>query len=314
MDWSIIIDPLKQLLTVILMYLPNIIGALFLLIIAWILATVLRIIVRKTLRATKIDEKVRKGELEKEEKQYPVAQGAGTAVYWLIWLFFLLAILETLGVKGMLNSIVLMFEKILAAVPNIIAAGIVLAIFYIVGRLVAGLITRFLTSVRFNEIVVKLGLAKKPTEGKWSPSSVVGNLVLVLLMLFALMMAADLLNFSMVNELVSQFTQFFTQVILAIIILGIGIFLADLVAKSIKGSGQPQSLATIVKALIMVLVIALALRTMGFANDIILLAFGLMLGAIAVAVALAFGLGGREVARDQLNQWIKSLKSEKDSK
>ncbi len=314
MDWNIIIDPLKDLLAVVFAYLPNIVGALILLIIAWILAKVLRTIVRKILRTARIDDRFGKGAEAEEGKQFPMAHGAGTAVYWLVWIFFLLAILEILGMKGMLNSVVMIFEKILSAVPNIIGAAIVLAIFYFLGRLLAGSITRLLTSVHFNELPVKLGLAKHPVEGRWTPSSIVGYLVLVLLMLFALMMAAELLDFTIVNVLISKFTEFFAQVILAVIILGIGIFLADLVARTMKASGQPQVLASIVKAFIMVLVIAIALRTMGFANDIVMLGFGLMLGAVAVAVALAFGLGGREVARDQLDRWIKSMRSEKESK
>jgi hypothetical protein len=309
MNWDIFLEPFKELATTVAVYLPRIVAVLVLLLIAWILAKVLRSAVRKALRASKVDERLGKGGDVKDEKQFPVAQGAGTVVYWLVWLFFGLAILQSLGVEGILDSVVILFEKIFSAVPNIIGAVIVLVIFYFLGRLLARWITKFLTSIRFNEVPVKLGLAKQPIEGQWSPASIVGYIGLALIMLFAVIMAAELLEFTIVSELVSQLTEFLGLVILAVIILGIGIFLANLAANMLRP--RSQTLASAARILIMVLVIAMALRTMGFANEIIILGFSLMLGAIALAVAIAFGLGGREPARDLLSRWTKSLKSDK---
>lgn len=268
MSWDIFLEPLKELVTMVAVFLPRILGVLVLLLIAWILAKVLRSVVRKVLRAVKVDERLGKGGDIKDEKQFPVAQGTGTAVYWLVWLFFGLAILQLLGVEGILGSVVILFEKIFSAIPNIIGAVIVLVIFYFLGRLLARWVTKFLTSIRFNEIPVKLGLAKQSIEGQWTPASIVGYIVLVLIMLFAVIMAADLLEFTIVSELVSQFTGFFGLVILAVIILGIGIFLANLAANMLRS--RSQALASAVRISIMVLVIAIALRTMGFANEIIM--------------------------------------------
>ncbi len=312
MNWDIFVEPFKELITMVAVYLPRIVAVLVLLLVAWILAKVLRSAVRKALRATKVDKRLGKGGDVKDKKQFPVAQGAGTAVYWLVWLFFGLAILQSLGVEGILDSVVILFEKIFSAVPSIIGAVIVLVIFYFLGRLLARWITKFLTSIRFNEVPVKLGLAKQPIEGQWTPASIVGYIVLALIMLFAVIMAADLLEFTVVSGLVSQLTEFLGLVILAVIILGIGIFLANLAANVLRS--RSQALASAARISIMVLVIAMALRTMGFANEIIILGFSLTLGAIALAVAIAFGLGGREPARDLLSRWTKSLKSEKTDK
>lgn len=311
LHWDTITDPIKDFFTATFEYLPRIVAALALLVVGWIVAKVVRGAIRKAVRAAKVDERLGKGTSAKEGEQFPVAQRAGTVGYWLVWLFFLLAILETLGVRGMLAPVQTMFEEILTALPDIAAAAVVLFIAFLLGRLLAGWITNFLTSIRFNEVPVKLGLAKQAAEGQWTPARIVGYFAWALIMLFAIMMAADLLNFATVNDLVSDFTAFFARVILAVVILAIGIFLANLVARMIRGTGQPSALATAVQVFVIVLVTAIALRTMGFANDIVVLGFGLMLGAIAVAVALAFGLGGREVARDQLARWAESLSSRK---
>ena len=101
------------------------------------------------------------------------------------------------------------------------------------------------------------------------------------------------------------------RILLGLIIFLVGLYLARLAADAIRSSGvdQPNLLATAAQAAILVLTGAMALRQMGVANEIINLAFGLLLGAIAVAAALAFGLGGREVAGRQLQQWVAAAES-----
>jgi hypothetical protein len=81
-------------------------------------------------------------------------------------------------------------------------------------------------------------------------------------------------------------------------------------AKTVQASGVAQAglLALATRVSILVLAGAMALRQMGLASEIINMAFGLLLGAIAVAVALAFGLGGREAAARELEEWLRSVK------
>jgi hypothetical protein len=104
------------------------------------------------------------------------------------------------------------------------------------------------------------------------------------------------------------------QVILGLVIFGIGLYLANLAAKTVEASGVTQAglLAVAARIAILVLAGAMALREMGLANEIVNLAFGLLLGAIAVAVALAFGLGGRDIAARELEGWLESIKTEEN--
>ncbi|MCJ7807774.1 MAG: mechanosensitive ion channel, partial [Dehalococcoidia bacterium] len=194
----------------------------------------------------------------------------------------------------------------------IFAAILVLIFAWYIGRFLAKIVTNVLTRARFNEVPTKLGIMKQPVEGGWTPSSVVGWIVLFLVMLFAILMAADLLDFAFVNELVADFTVFVGHVILAIVILGIGLFLANMAAKAIRAMGRTQSgvLALGAQAVILLLTIAIALRTLGIANEIVELGFGIVLGAIAVAVAIAFGLGGRDFAKRTLDRLDKTLKGD----
>ena len=236
-DWNdIFLNPLRDFFSAIMLYLPRIVGVLVLLLVGWIAAKVLKSITRKLVRATGVDKRFAKESVAQE--RYPVAEGSATAVWWVVWILIILAILQILGLEGVITSISVLFTKIFAAIPNIIAALIVLVVFYFIGRFVAGLVTKLLTKARFNELPVKMGLLKHTTQGAGSPSSIVGYIVLVIIMLFGIMMAADLLGFAIVNDLIAGLTSFLAQVILGVIIIGVGIFVANLVASILRAGGR----------------------------------------------------------------------------
>jgi len=403
---TIITQPLNQLLVQVFQYAPRLLGAGLLWLLAWIVASALRFLVSRLLRAAKLDERLGHQAGLEEEERIPLTQTLTNAVYWLVFLLFLPGVLNALALQGLLEPIQGMISKILGFLPNIFAAGVILvigwliarvvqrivsnllaaagadrlseqmglapvlgkqqlsgllglvvyililvpvligalntlaldaitqpaanmlsailtalpAIFaaallaiiaYMAGRTVARVITNLLTAAGFNAIPARLGLAKEQAEGERTPSEIVGYLVLVAIMLFASIEALRLLNFVLLADLVAQFTVFAGQMILGLIIFSIGLYLANLAAKAVQDSGIAQAtvLALIARVSILVLAGAMALRQMGLANDIINLAFGLLLGAIAVAVALAFGLGGREIAARELEEWRQSLKS-----
>jgi hypothetical protein len=139
----------------------------------------------------------------------------------------------------------------------------------------------------------------------------VGTLVQVAVVWFALIQALELLGFDQVAVLMTDLLALAGRILLGLVIFLVGLYLARLAAGAIRASGvdQPNLLATAAQAAILVLTGAMALRQIGVANEIINLAFGLLLGAVAVAAALAFGLGGREVAGRELQGWVQAAHS-----
>jgi hypothetical protein len=99
---------------------------------------------------------------------------------------------------------------------------------------------------------------------------------------------------------------------LGLVIFGIGLYLANIASRAIRAGGSAEAGFFAVAAQIGILVLAgsMAIRHMGLANEIINLAFGLLLGATAVAAAIAFGIGGRDIAARKLEEWTGSKKSE----
>jgi len=305
MDWSSVLQAFQDFFGTIIAFLPTVLAVLILLLVAWILAKVLRTGVHRLMKASGIDRRLGKGGDPKDDSQFPVARGVGTAVFWIVWILFILAILQVLGVEGIFDSIVLIFQAIFAAIPRIIGAAVILGIAYFIGRLLVKLATKALAGIRFDEFPVKLGLAKHPIEGAGSPTSVVGYIIMLFVVLFAVMMAADLLDFAVVNELVASLTQFLGLVLLGVVVIGVGILVANFVGNTLRAGGKSDALASFVRVAIVVLSVVLGLRAMGFADDLIMLGFGLALGAAAIAVAIAFGLGGRHVAGELLARWTK---------
>ena len=150
-----------------------------------------------------------------------------------------------------------------------------------------------------------------PTVGSKTPSELVGILCQVGIMLVATLTAVDILRIPALQEVVSVILAIAAQVLIGVIVFAIGLYLANLAYNLILSSGTTQArlLAQSARVAIMVLVGAMALNRIGIAPNIVNLAFGLILGGIAVAIALAFGLGGREVAREELRSWVNSFKS-----
>ncbi len=193
---------------------------------------------------------------------------------------------------------------------------------YVVGKLVASLVATVLEGVGFNRLFVRLGFdveqTTAPAEGELNtrtPAGVVGYVVLVAVMLFAATEAANMLGFEALAVLIAGFTVLAGRVLLGLVLFGVGLYLANLAYSAIRDSGGQQAVPLAVTARVAILVLAgaMALRQMGLADSIINLAFGLVLGAVAVAAAIAFGIGGRDVAREQLERLRAQLGSDSDA-
>jgi hypothetical protein len=228
-------------------------------------------------------------------------------VYYLILLPVVISALNALQLDAITAPASAMLAKITNMLPALFGAVLLVGIAFVVGRLLAGIVSNVLAGVGFNHVLVKLGLSKRAAEGERSASALAGRLVLIVVLLFASIEAANLLGFSLLAGLTKDFVTWGAHVLLGLVIFGFGLLLANWVAGVVRASDSPRAplLALAARIVILLLAGAMALRQMELANDIVNLAFGLAIGAVAVAVALAFGLGGREAAARLLNDWHK---------
>jgi hypothetical protein len=242
-----------------------------------------------------------------------LSQVIGLIVFVLILIPLLIASLNALELEAITQPASNMLNMLLGALPGIFGATLVLILAYVVGRVLATLLTNVLDGIGFNTVLVRLGLIQEVPAGPQSPAAVMGTLFLTAVMLFAAMEASKLLGFALLADLISRFMVFGGHLLLGLIVIAIGLYLANFASTAIQSSGAAGAslLAKAAKVAILVLVTAMALRQMGLADEIVNLAFGLLFGALAVAVALAFGLGGRDIAAKEIQEWVQSIKSKR---
>lgn len=204
----------------------------------------------------------------------------------------------------------MMLGEIMYAIPHIIAAGLILIVAYVVSRFVGRLVAEVVAGTGVDSIPAKLDVQRFLGETK--VSCIIGYLIVFFTMLFAVSEAANRLGFEQVSGLISMFIHFGANILLGAVILVIGFWLVNIVANVVQRGEYNSSrwLGNLVRVLIMGLVIAMGLKAMGIADSIVNLAFGLTLGSVAVAFALAFGLGGRQPAERVLTDLIDKAKQQ----
>lgn len=327
--------PVQNLLNDILTFLPNLIYAVIIAAVGWLIARIVRGIVTNLLAAIGTDQiGVRVG-LTRAVGGLSLSALLGTIVYVLILIPTAIAALNALRIEAISAPAVNMLEQILTALPRIFTAILILVVFYIIGRFVGDLVSNILTSLGFNSLFSWLGLPTRrtapppppvdfppPATGPQTvlqpsvpvpartPSEIAGIVVLVGIILFGAVAATEVLGFAVLTTIVDGILRVSAQVLSGLIVFGIGLYLATVAFNLITSSGgrQAQILGQTARIAIIALATAMALQQMGIASNIVNLAFGLLVGAIAVAIAIAFGLGGRDVANEQLREWLASFR------
>lgn len=385
--------PLHEFISKVARFIPNIIGALLLVFFAWISAKFVRSTIKRTVMKIKLDDKLTKN-------PEAAASFTASAAYYMVWLFFLPAILNALAIYGITQPLQSMFEKALTFLPNLLAAAAICTIGLwaaaIVKRAVSGLVVisrlndltekahlnkffgsggasamagsicyilialpviisalaalkievlsrtvgnflehllagsgeiigamlllfaAFLIAVWASNFVQQLCAAwgldnfmenmgfKSEKKKVLSGSAAAGKIVSIAIMILALLGACDILELKQLAALIKSFASFGGHVLLSIIVLMIGTYLANFAAVILNGKCSDLSIR-FVRIVIIIFTLALAIKNLDIGGSIVEITFALMLGAASVAAAIAFGIGGRAAAAELLNSWVEKL-------
>jgi len=303
-----LLEPVQGMLAKLLDMVPNVFAAAVIGFVGWLLAKVLRGLVTNLLAAAGADKMGSQIGLAEAVK---LSRLTGTIVFILVFVPTLIAALDALKVEAISKPATDMLQRLLAAVPNLVAAALILVITWYVAKFAADVLQRLLAGMGLDTVPAKLGMSAAFSEA-FKPSALVRWLAVFFAMLFATVEAAHRLEFTQVRELVSMFIKFGGEVLLGAAILVIGFWLANIAHDAIRRASGDQriGLAQLARVAILGLVIAMGLRAMGIADDIVNLAFGLTFGAVAIAIALSFGLGGRDAAGRQMEHWLSQLRKD----
>lgn len=396
-------------------FLPNLLGAILLLLVAWVIAVIVRAIFQKGLKKVGADRAMVKGHMAKtQEDADSKLKSIGKVFFYLVFLLFLPSVFEQLNMQAVARPVSNMMDKFLAFLPNLLSAAVILILGYFVAKFVKNLAAAFLSTLNidrwFNKLTNKTGTPQKMdasdkntlanvlanvafvlvlipivtialetlqiesisqpitsmlnqvlnmipnifvaiiliTVGvmlakfigdlltsllkgtgidnfskylntdqrskmpKVDLANIIGTTVKVLIIIFFTVEALNVLQLDVLNNIGSAVIGYLPLVLSALIILGLGIAGANLLANYIYKSSGNRLTAGIVKYAIIILAVFMTLDQLNFASSIVNLAFLFIIAGLAVAFAISAGIGGRDVMKRQLEKL--EAKAEKEEK
>jgi len=312
-----VLTPVTTMTNEVAAYVPRLLGAGLIFFAGLILARIVRHVVEAALGALNLERLAGRAGLKLSDAPVAVdsegvaspsvsparssiASAVGITISAIIIISASIGALQALGISAISDPATAMLQQIALAIPRVLAALVILAIAFVIGRWVKTLLETVLAGLGFDNSVRALGMMPASTV----PSRVVGAIAMTAVLIIGLMEAARKIGGDSTAALLFQVTELGGKVIFGTVIIVVGLFLARILAGLVGSStGESSYAQTIVKYAIITLFTAIGLTFMGLADQIVMLAFGLILGSAAVATAIAFGLGGRDYAARLLEEW-----------
>lgn len=214
------------------------------------------------------------------------------------------------------EPIMAMAIKIWGYVPNVIAAIVILLVGLVIVKILTNIIVRLLKLSKIDVASEKSGLAAmlKVGEIKSTLSDIIGTMIYWLLVLIVVVTAAQALKFTAAVDLMSRLIAYIPNIIAAVLVLAVGTFLASIlgsfVSASAKNAGLKKAnlLAQIVKTALVIFTIAIALEQLRIATVLITQVVSVIVLSIGLGIAIAFGLGCKDLVSKWVNDFVNSFK------
>lgn len=209
-------------------------------------------------------------------------------------------ILERIRVSG---------AQLLAVLPALLGAAVIFFTGYLVARRLERWVDQWLVKMDFNQMAEAGGLreAVDRTGARLDPVHAVGKLIFWLVMLIVTMLASAALGLESINEMFGIMIAFLPSLVAAIVVVVLGMvvgeFLRGLILASAGTVEGVPTLANVAKSAVVLIAVFMALEQVGVAQEIVVSAFSLVVGAVALAFGLAFGLGNTTLAGEITRRW-----------
>lgn len=302
-----VLTPLEQMLSKFLAFIPNLIGALLIGFVGYLLAKFVSNLVN--LGGNFLDKIVDRTGFKDTDKLVKILR---KVVFIIIFIPFLIQAFDSLqldAISGPANNILHGFTEIIG---EIIIAALILLVFIWGGRYLADFLEDLFRSLGLDKTAEKIQI-QNMIGANQSLSKIIANLIYFFLVFFGIITAVEILGLDRLTITLNEILELTGQILFGLLILAIGNYISMLIYNTMTKSRNNTFIAGIVRWASLALFIAIALRTMGIANEIVELSFGLILGAIAVAVALSYGLGGRDAAGEHFKEIIDKFRADSKS-
>ena len=311
--------PLTGMVGTFLGYIPRLIGAALLLFLGFVIAKIVQQLVKGFLERVNVDrlkDKMGLAEpdtsLEPRRNALPLADLGGKVLYVIVLIPFIIAALEVLSIDAITNPAVLMLTSITSIIPQILAAGILIVIGIFIAKLVGDLVENIIDGFGISDKVADV--MDEPKSTGFDLGNIVGIVVKALIILFFTVQAFDLIGLSIFQSIGAAIIAYLPMILSALLII-IGGYILGSIAKRfiLKMVPEARFAAIVVKSVIVAVAGLMALSHLGIGALFVETLFIAIIVSAAVAFAIAFGIGGRDFAKNTLLKLEKSMEENKGS-
>ncbi|MEY2194147.1 mechanosensitive ion channel [Neobacillus sp. BF23-41] len=299
-------EPFANTLSTLLAFIPKLFAAALIVFVGWLIAKIVRDILTNFLRSIGTERIGQRFGLSPTGEGTTLSSMIGNIVFILILIPTIITALEKLDLKGISDPAITMLHHVLSLIPNIAVAVILILVGLWLGKWVEKMVTQMLWRLRFNNLFHHMGIGSlNPEQSKYNLSQIVGMLAKIVIVLLFTVEALQIVHLEFLVTLATGVIAYLPMLFAALVILGVGLYLGHLVERILQNilkNSYSRTLAAVGKYAIFAVTVFMALDQLGVAHSIVNAAFILVLGGVALAFGLAFGLGGKEFATKYLGK------------
>ena len=302
--------PITDFVSKCLNYIPNIIAALLICFIGIFIGHIIAQIITILLAKTKIDSLTRK--VGGETVAIKLSAIIGNIIYAVIIMIIIVQALVVLDLEAISTPALSIINSVFAAIPKLLLATIVIGFGVLVANIACTLLANVLIGANFDGLIEKIAPGK---ETKISLTKITVNIIRIIIMVFIVAQGIEILGLALLTNILTSVIAYIPMIIKSIIIAAVAFFGAMLLESFLKKTmPEAKMIPGLAKAIIYVIAGFMILSQLDFATTIVNSAFVITLCALAVAFAIAFGLGGRDFAKKTLDKIDEKKEDKKDEK
>jgi hypothetical protein len=292
--------PINTMMTDLFSFIPQLLGAAIVLVVGYYAAKILKQIIVALLKKTKLDSFQEKLGVKVASETEKFSTVIGNIIFALVFTLILVQVLDILGISAISAPAMGMFSAIFDIIPNIFAAIVLIFAGIMIAKLAYSILFGLLTGIGTDNAVKKL--IKSNNIEKFSLVKIITETVRFVIIILFLVQALNVLNLEFMSDVGTVIISYLPSLIFAFVIAIVGYLFASWLKSIIEESTGGNKVGVFAKFAVLVLTGFIVLNQLGFAMDIVNIVFLVIIGALAVAFAIAFGIGGRDYASRLLNK------------
>ncbi len=296
--------PISSMVTDALGYLPSILGALLVLFIGYLIAKIAREVVTGIAKAAGLDKLADKFNTN-ADKESSLSELLGTIVFALVIIPTVIMALQILKLHAVSEPAIAMLASIFGVIPNIVVCVIMILLGLFIAKIVGQIAKGFFVNAGADKLAQHKHF--KVMFTKYKPSELFAGIIKFIIVAIFVFQAISVLNLAVLTNIANAILVYAPNVIAALLILLIAYFAASFISTFVGNVTNSKFIGALTSALIYVFAIFMTLSQLKLAQDIVMIAFLVIAGAVALAFVIAFGIGGKDFAKRQLEKFDKKL-------